>query len=350
MEFNMTNLRSKVQPFLLVLLFVPIQAPGQSSLQEMVDAVSDSTLFATISSLQGFGSRSYLSSNVNQIAKWLRGKFLETGLTNVALDNFAYGTTVQTNVVATLPGSLYPDREIIVGGHIDSRGYSELDAPGADDDASGTAAVLEIARVLTASGYHPAATIRFIGFAAEEAGLIGSKHYAERAKTDARDIALMVNFDMIGYTSSSNPNRRVYIVNYPPDTTASALASSSMTSYTSLLPVLTTSYSQNVDSYSFVRQGYRGVNFIEFVFNPYYHSSGDVIDALDRSYVRDITRAGLATVVRSDEIVASSVSSPVALPTATALLQNYPNPFNPSTRIQYTVGAVRGQGSATSDW
>jgi hypothetical protein len=347
MIFNMTNLGRKVQHGVLALLFLALPAKAQT-IQSMLEAVSDSALFTTIAGLQGFGTRSYLSANAPQVSKWVRAQFVAAGLSDVVLDPFVTGSTVQSNVVATLPGTRYPDKEIIVGGHIDSHS-STNSAPGADDDASGTAALLEIARVLASSGYHPAATIRFIGFAAEEAGLVGSSHYARDARAEARDIALMLNFDMIGYTSSGNPDRKFYVVHYPPDTATAHLVASAATSFTSLTPVMTTSYQTSVDSYSFAIQKYPSVTCIEYIFNPYYHSQNDLVSVLDSSYVSDITRTGLAAILLFDGMVAASVPSAAQVPLATKLEQNYPNPFNPSTVIKYTVGGTRDSGLGVSD-
>ncbi len=324
---------------MLALLVVAVPAQAQT-IDSMVSAVSDSALFTTIAGLQGFGSRHYLFGNSSQVAKWVRGQFVASGLADVVLDAFTYGGTVQTNVVATLPGIRYPHKEIVVGGHVDSWASVASQAPGADDDASGTAAVLEIARVIVSSGYRPAATIRFIGFAAEEAGLEGSGHYAEEAKVEGRDIALMINFDMIGYTSSANPERRFYVVSYSSGTEIAGLVSSAATMYTSLVPVTTTQYQGNVDSYSFAARGYAAATCIEYVFNPFYHSTNDLLSALDSSYVRDITRTGLAAILLFDADVASSVPPQEFAPAAARLDQNYPNPFNPRTVISSQLPAA----------
>jgi hypothetical protein len=336
----MNNLCGKIQRLMLAFVFLALPARSQT-ITSMVNAVSDSALFETISGLQGFETRWCQSGNEWPVSKWFRGKFAELGLTNVLLDSFPYGNTPEANVVATLPGTRYPNKEIIVGGHIDSYSSDRNHAPGADDDASGAAAVLEVARVLVSSGYKPSATIRFLGFAAEEAGLIGSSHYARKAKEENRDITMMMNFDMIGYTSSANPQRRFNIVYYPPDTETSDLVVSAATSYTSLTPLKSVRYQASVDSYSFAIEGYLSVTCIEYEddFNPYYHSPNDLISHLDTSYVRDITKTGLAAILLTDAMLATSVAPPSTVPVASSLEQNWPNPFNPRTVVssQYSV-------------
>lgn len=110
--------------------------------------------------------------------------------------------TMITNIVATLKGT-QPESEsriYIVSGHYDSMCTSptdaKCDAPGANDDASGTAAVLEMARAM--SKYKFDATIIFMAVAGEEQGLLGSTHFAEQAKQKARDIEAMFTNDIIG--------------------------------------------------------------------------------------------------------------------------------------------------------
>lgn len=116
--------------------------------------------------------------------------------------------TVITNVVATLKGS-QPESEkrfYVVSGHYDSMCSSptdgKCDAPGANDDASGTAAVLEMARVM--APYKFEATIVFMAVAGEEQGLLGSTHFAELAKQNGTDVEAMFTNDIVGNTLGGN--------------------------------------------------------------------------------------------------------------------------------------------------
>jgi Zn-dependent M28 family amino/carboxypeptidase len=111
-----------------------------------------------------------------------------------------------TNIVATLPGTGpdIPGRTLVVSGHYDSRATNPLDAtgaaPGADDDASGVASVLELARVM--SHFKFGATIVFLAVAGEEQGLNGSTHWAQGAKERQADIEAMLDNDIIGSSRS----------------------------------------------------------------------------------------------------------------------------------------------------
>ena len=125
-----------------------------------------------IQNLQNFQTRFLLADTRDIVAQWIKNQFIQMGFSDVIIDSFQYQGTWQKNVIATLQGVYEPQIYNIVGGHHDS--YSSGDpmvfAPGADDNASGTAAVLEIARVIKATNYQPESTIKFITFAAEEYG------------------------------------------------------------------------------------------------------------------------------------------------------------------------------------
>lgn len=107
------------------------------------------------------------------------------------------------NVVAIKQGTESPDTVIIIGAHYDSRSEDAYNyAPGADDNASGVAGILEIARLL--EKYGSKYTLEFVAFSAEEQGLYGSEHYAAEAKLSGKNVKAMINFDMIAYTDSPN--------------------------------------------------------------------------------------------------------------------------------------------------
>ncbi|MFC2139762.1 M28 family metallopeptidase, partial [Bacteroidota bacterium] len=181
---------------------------GQVSITDVVDRINQDSVRSYIEHLQNYGTRFMLAPNRFEIANWIKAKFESWGFTNVELDSFwchtevsalpftnyhVDTTTMQVNVVATLEGSENPEVEYIIGGHYDS--FTEDSdqfsaAPGADDNASGTAAVLESARAVMAAGYQPKTTLKFIAFGAEELMLFGdsgSEHYAQKARQNDTD-------------------------------------------------------------------------------------------------------------------------------------------------------------------
>jgi hypothetical protein len=273
-------------------------------ISDVIANVSDSTIRATIQGLGNQGTRYWNNANHDSVARWVKAQYLATGVADVRLDSFQYSSSWQANVVATIPGNVTPTPELIVGGHHDDMPSSGL-APGADDNASGTAAAIEMARVLRLVNYQPAYTMRFMGYAAEEAGLVGSASYAQRARTANRDIRVMQNYDMIANRYQAPTDNSVYVVWYTTSEAYRDLHATMMQMYTPLIPVATTSYRSGSDSYSFWQQNYRTVFCIEKNFSPYYHTSNDLLQYLDMSYCANIVKSGLAMLLMLDMMPAS---------------------------------------------
>lgn len=194
----------------------------------MLLEISAGNIEHTIRKLVSFGTRSTLSAQDNPTRgigaarDWLYAEFLKVaessgGRMTVEKQGFEQAPgkfqritkpTVVTNVVATLrgtqPGS--ETRMYVVSGHYDSMCTSptdsECDAPGANDDASGTAAVLEMARVMATRKFD--ATIVFMAVAGEEQGLVGSTYFAEQAKQKKLDVEAMFTNDIVGNTLGGN--------------------------------------------------------------------------------------------------------------------------------------------------
>lgn len=315
----------------------PIPGVPADSIGMILAQVSPDSIEASIRTLQGFGTRLWSSSNRDSIASWILGRFAASGVTDVLIDEFLYTGTWQLNVIATIPGTSVPSQEIVFGAHTDSYTGTPTVAPGADDNASGVAAVLEIARVIIASGYRPACTLRFVGFGAEEVGLYGSRDYAAKARNADRPIIAMFNFDMIGYRNPATVDPEFEIIWYDNARFLATLDSAMALMYTPLVPVKDqTSYNRS-DSFPFYLNNYPPVFLHDGGASRAYHTVFDIIDSLDMSYAADITRVGLASALTLDLQVRDGPAPGDPLPAVFALEQNYPNPFNPGTRIPYRV-------------
>ena len=109
----------------------------------------------------------------------------------------------QKSIIVRIKGSATPDKIAILGSHIDSINRSDNgNAPGADDNASGTATNMEVFRVLMEQNYKPASTIEIHGYAAEEIGLVGSKELASLYRKSGKQVVSMVQFDMNAYAGN----------------------------------------------------------------------------------------------------------------------------------------------------
>jgi len=201
----------------------PARNPQIAKLVKEIDARN---IESTIRKLVSFGTRNTLSEQDNPnrgigaARDWLYGEFQKAaaaseGRMTVEKQTFEQPKgarvpqpTMLTNVVATLKGTQTesPGRVYVVSGHYDSMCNSatdaKCDAPGANDDASGTAAVLEMARVM--AKYKFDATIVFMTVPGEEQGLLGATHFAEEAKKANMDIEGMFTNDIIGSSLGAN--------------------------------------------------------------------------------------------------------------------------------------------------
>jgi hypothetical protein len=199
-------------------------APMDPDIQEIVRAISAERIQRSIFVLASFKTRHTLSDplpsgdGIGGAAAWVRAEFERAskdggGRLRVELDTFDQPMAPPripqpmqiTNIVATLPGTDESSgRTLVMSSHYDSRATNPLDAssaaPGADDDGSGVAAVLELARVM--SHYRFRATIVFLAVAGEEQALNGSTHWAKAARERDANIEAMMSDDIIGSSRS----------------------------------------------------------------------------------------------------------------------------------------------------
>lgn len=167
-----------------------------------------------------------------------------------------------------------------------------ITAPGADDNASGTAAAIEVARVMKKNKYIPAFTTQFVAFAAEELmlspGGCGSCYFASQAKAAGRKILMMLNNDMISYTASPG-NWKVKIQPYDNSGWVSNLAFYIARNYT-LLSAQEGYLNSWSDSHPFYDEGFCAVYFEESEFSPFYHRDSDSVANYNMAYCAEVAK------------------------------------------------------------
>ena len=279
----------------------------RTDISQIISLVDADSILYNIQCLQDFQTRYAFANNRLQVAEWIKNRFISFGINDVQLQPFFCWNTDQYNVVATIPGTVHPDQYIIIGGHHDSATLDQnissyIFAPGADDNASGTSATLEIARVIMQSGYQPRCSIRFVTFAAEELGLDGSWYYAFTARNNNENICLMINHDMIG--NNNDPYFYRVILNlYDGSENYTNYAHQLIEQYTALQVYYDSSVnSPNSDSYSFWQNGYNVLYFSEFEFSPYYHTINDLVQYINSDYCAEVIKASTASAVRFSEM------------------------------------------------
>jgi len=250
--------------------------------------------------------------------------FLIFGL-DVVLEPFQYQATTYYNVVGTMHGTVDPTQEYIVGAHFDS-----VNNPGADDNASGVALVLEAARVL--SQYPSDYTIRFIAFDREEQGLIGSNAYVASHVGD--NIVGMISTDMVAYNTGTNSATIHAGGSSGP---LQGLLAGAVTEYGNGLTPLPAGANGSSDHAPFESAGYEACLLIEDWGNPYYHTQQDNIDTpgyIDYAFATRFTRSvvGLLTDLAGVDVPANTLT--FAMP---AGLPDYVDPDGGTTvRVEVT--------------
>jgi len=210
---------------------------------------------------------------------------------NVTLDDFLYSGKTYYNVVGEILGTTRPQDVYIIGAHFDS-----VNNPGADDNASGTAGVLEIARLI--SRWKCDATIRLIAFDREEQGLIGSDAYANQFKNDL--IRGMISLDMIAYSTAPNL-RKVMLYGRSASNELLLPLKDAMLNYANITATLGGQLDAS-DHAPFEWRGFDAGLVIEYDVwsNPYYHTQNDSVDSpnyINYNYAIDLLKGTLGWLV-----------------------------------------------------
>jgi hypothetical protein len=288
-----------------------IRRRSRSAIPGLVAEVSLERLRADILTLQNFKTRYASTPQCEAAGDFILNHFQQTGLL-AATDPFRFAANYESkNIVAVIPGKVAPERMVLACAHYDSTSTNPLvSAPGADDNASGTAAILELAQILADEKFN--FSIGLLCVSAEEWGLYGSAHYARQARQNGTEIIAVVNLDMIAY-----PGKQQRVLDVIGNQQSEWLVDRFIAiarPYVSLRldkvinPSLTWS-----DHSSFWDQNYAALCGIEDSDNPYYHHSTDTLDTLDLNFTVEVAKASLATV--------ADLAQPLSTPAAPTGLQ-----------------------------
>ena len=200
------------------------------------------------------------------------------------------------NVLATLQGTVNPELVYVVSSHYDSVAIG----PGADDDTSGTAALLETARIL--SRQPQPATIVFASFTGEEAGLLGSREFVRRAVADKVRIVGALNNDMIGWANDHRLDNTIRYSNAGIRDVqhAAAIQFSNLITYDAL-------YYKSTDAHAYYEAFgdiVGGIGSYPVLGNPHYHQSHDTLDTINHQLIAEVAKTTAATLM----LLASSPS------------------------------------------
>ncbi|MFH1010172.1 MAG: M28 family peptidase [bacterium] len=288
-------------------------------LQALADQVNADTLFSFVSTLASYNRYTRWASN-DSAAAWILNKFISSGVDSAYYHEFiASGSgwsRTAKNIIGVKTGIVYPDSIILIGGHMDATSQNpSVAAPGAEDNATGTAAAIEAARLFRQ--YEFSHTIMYVGFNGEEQGLQGSAALANAMAAAGRKIGAVFNLDMIGYYDPADED--LFIEGFYTGVSSVWLMDileDNCLQFTTLVPYIYGSNGWGSDHLSFHNAGYPAVLSIENEYDSYacYHNTCDLPNQITPSFLRQMA---LVSIISTAELArpqgTASISGTVTL-------------------------------------
>lgn len=266
----------------------------QAVVTPLLQGVDEMNLIAIITKLSSYSTRDYQSELGVESANYIKSQYEAIGANRSDIHvELVKHSFKQPSVIATIDGTGPQKNEIVViGGHIDS--ISKGKAPGADDNASGTATTLEAFRIIVSSDFRPNRTIQFMGYAGEEHGLLGSQDIANAYRKENKVVVGALQFDMTMYPGATP--RITFITDHTNRDLTKFVQKLSDTYVKANWVEEKCGYACS-DHASWTRAGYPSVFPFETTFsayNPNIHTSRDTLDKLDPSHGTHYLRLAVA--------------------------------------------------------
>ncbi len=259
------------------------------SVEAVVSDISEARIYEYERVLHSFGSKFITEPGNRRARDYLAGALRSFGYAPVLQEFEARPGVRSANVIATLTGTEDPGLVYVISSHFDS----SIRGAGADDNTSGTAALLEAARVLS---QHPQrATIQFVFLTGEEAGLLGAREYVRAAQASGLQIVGVLNNDMVGW---SNDHRLDNTIRYSSDGIRD-IQHAAASRYSNLI-TYDAKYYKNTDAHAFY-DAYGGVvggiGSYPVLGNPNYHQATDRLETINHRLVAEVGRTTVATIM-----------------------------------------------------
>jgi aminopeptidase YwaD len=293
------------------------------------ECVYDS-VYQNLIAFENLGIKEAGTAALTNTLTWLITKYQQYGYTDIVIDTFDYIGNEAYNLIVTKPGTTYPNNFVVVDGHYDSK-----TGTGTNDNGSGTAIILETARLL--KNINTDYAIKFIHFSMEEVGLVGSYHFVNNvAFPNGMDIRVLLNIDEVG-GDITKINNTIICERDESNPTAANAASYAFTDtlatcvqlYSNLFTEI--SYAYASDYMPFQAKDYVITGFFEKNQTPHRHQATDSIAYVDVPYVYEITKA----------TIGSTMYFAVARDSANSIneldenkFSIYPNPANDRLTVQ----------------
>lgn len=284
----------KIVFVILIMLVIPylhsynVSGGSNDKILELINGVSEEELYHYDKTIQDFGPHPTGSEECNAVGEFIYNEFIRYGL-NTTYHEWRMKGLEGKNVIATIPGET--NFTVILSAHYDSVDVS----PGADDDGSGTSCLLMAAKVLSNHTFRH--TIKLIAFSGEENGLYGSSVYAREAYMKGEKILADIQLDGVGHAVSREGGGTIRLSTNGESTWITDMAQNMIDNYGNYigLKILRQRDFAGSDHQSFLNYGYEGVFFLEYEFNPYYHSPQDTIEHVNMSYLAKVCKLAIAT-------------------------------------------------------
>ncbi len=281
----------------------PPSKSSQSQIQTLVDQVDSASWLADIVTLSTWSRQTGSTGNASA-ANWIENQFSQFNLQTSQV-TFNVGSSISNNIMGIQTGLTRPDDWYVVGAHMDSISGNDgnPEAPGAVDNASGCAGVIEMARI--ASQYSFAGSIIFICYSGEEQGLFGSEFHADTLINNGDDdkIKAALTMDMIGYIHNTQHELLVESSgNY--QWLMNTLVQNAAT-YAPDLTVFTSTNYFGSDHVSYIDNGMPAVLSIDddYALYPDYHRSTDLPENINTNQGEYIIKTNLATLAEVAEVL-----------------------------------------------
>lgn len=309
---DVTDFQNATARFGPVPMAIPTEAHHQAFVRGVIARFVPEDLWATIRHLSEYHSRFASTDDGVEAVRWLaeqyRAAVPRSRRADVTIEEFATPAFRQPSLIVKVRGHGAAGEHVILGGHIDSTGalpVPGLRAPGADDDASGSATVLHAFRALMAGGFRPARTVEFQAYAAEEVGLIGSQAIANHYAAEQVKVAGMMQLDMTGYPSNSGQPATIRIYDDPTWMPTLSPTDHELNEHVRMLvdTYCATPWANSAcvyqcsDHASWHSAGYRTTFPNEAYFtdhNPHIHSGEDTLDKLNITHATEFAKLAIA--------------------------------------------------------
>jgi hypothetical protein len=292
---------------LLMMFFVNAQI-SDIELHNILDFINKDSLKHTVLCMENFESRrcNETIGHNKKVAQYLVNRLKAYGIENARIDSFLVsipnhwlaGSVNQYmyNVLGTLKGTGKTDSTVIIGAHLDAiaitgtrPNYTLLEtAPGANDNASGCAVMIEMARIIYENNLKPYHNIDFMAYDAEEIGLWGSYYDAGKRREANENIIVMLNNDVVAYEPDEDWG--ALLVGHSNALDVREKAEQAMLNYTIVSPLFAELDTESSDNYPYFKSGYKAIRFVGKNYSAFPHSEDDHSPVLNFEFCRQIAR------------------------------------------------------------